>query len=91
MGPLGKHGNSDIEDVKTLAQLPFDMKRFLKNLTYLLDKLEAAAESDYEELLEKKELPARNEEPSDWLVDADNAPVHEEDEQISSDNYGDLV
>lgn len=94
IGPLGKnkHGGSDMEDIKSFAQLPFDMERFVKNLKYVLEKLEGMEESDYLDLYSKEKRVA-DEEQSDWLVDKDNHTMNspEKGDEDHSVNDMDMV
>lgn len=70
IGPLAKNkqgSDTDIEDIKSFSQRPFDMERFQKNLKYLLGKLSSAAEKDFVGLEEKEERPPHEDQGSDWL------------------------
>lgn len=91
IGPLGKnkHASSDMEDIKSFAQLPFDMERFVKNLKYVLEKLEGMEDSDYLEL-HNKEKRVADEEQSDWLVDKDDNTMNSPDEGEEDHSVNDM-
>lgn len=92
IGPLAKNKGgtgTDIEDIKSFSQLPFDMERFQKNLKYLLGKISSAAEKDFEGLQEEEqERTSREEQSSDWLVGEgsakDTVEAGEDDEEQSA-------
>lgn len=89
IGPLGKSdGLADIEDIKSFAQLPFDMERFQKNLKNILHKIE----SDNENLFEGDTgNDIKEPESSDWLVHSNADQSVEEEEDHVSINDMDMV
>lgn len=83
-GPFGKRklGGTDMEDIKSFSRLPFDKERFLKNLRYILGKLETMDDGEIAELEQRKETGALDE-VSDWLIEKEDTPVEEGDPSVN--------
>lgn len=88
VGPLGKAklGTADIEDIKSFAQLPFDMDRFQKNLKHILNRIEAGEEMGFDNIPTESEAGVKESESSEWLDQSNppaNAIQYEEDDRVS--------
>lgn len=86
-----KHGSSDIEDIKSFSRLPFDMDRLLKNLKYILEKLESVDGDELQELQARARPVVDETTTSDWLGDSQNSSGEAATEEGPSVNDMDLV